>query len=137
MLIALKKTKPIQLIGNLLHFHISTYPTSTHPHIHTHTHTHTHTHPHTPTNKNLPNPPPSRPPYLFTLRECQTAVATGNSVLKCPLSSPPTTVLAKLMVPDLTMSSLGGCQIQYEEVKILDKIGQVMFFFFFIVSCEL
>ena len=31
------------------------------------------------------------------------------------------------MVPDLTMSSLGGCQIQYEEVRILDKIGQVCF----------
>ena len=69
-----------------------------------------------------------RPPYLFTLRECQSAVATGKDFMTCPRGrDSAVTVPVHALVPDLTMASLRGCKIKFEDIKILEEIGMGAF----------
>jgi hypothetical protein len=64
--------------------------------------------------------------YLFTLRECQMAVATGDSMLKCPLYGG-VIVPVNSLGPDLAMASLHSCRMEMSEIAFVEEIAEGLF----------
>ncbi len=62
--------------------------------------------------------------YHFPLEACQTSAVTGKRYINCFHEETSVPVVLDRLVPDLTMKDVQGSKIPFEELQLMDLIGE-------------